>query len=193
MDSSPSVSPSEHSPSLLVDLELEDPFQELQNSPQPSEATNEEEKDEDDLDQMPELDKVENEQTEEDHPIPYKPQEPYVHPSTETYVSYQQSVVSTDQLMEMMIMMNDNIQNHFKEISDFLKSIDVKRIKRKRTDINRCKYINKNGKQCLGYCCKVSTTMCYAHHIKIRSGVSNFKKTPTIQYVRNKVVSSKNK
>jgi hypothetical protein len=45
-------------------------------------------------------------------------------------------------------------------------AMDFKKIKKNRTLVNRCTFVNRRGDSCRGYKCKVpGSTLCYAHHI----------------------------
>jgi len=70
-------------------------------------------------------------------------------------------------IMEELYIANSKIDRVLNELYINFKNLDVKKIKRNRTERNRCCFVNvKRKKPCSGYVCKKSSTLCYAHHVR---------------------------
>jgi len=78
-------------------------------------------------------------------------------------MSFKQNTLITDELYVLQHKMDKLLLY----VETQFKNLDAKKIKRNRTQKNRCQFINsRRGKPCMGYVCKKSRTLCYAHHIR---------------------------
>jgi len=82
-------------------------------------------------------------------------------------------------IMEELYIANSKIDRVLNELHINFKNLDVKKIKRNRTERNRCCFVNiKRRKPCSGYVCKKSLTLCYAHHVR----AMNPRKQPSFEH-----------
>jgi hypothetical protein len=67
---------------------------------------------------------------------------------------------------ELLSILENKIMARFDKMEKQIASFSLKQIKRKRTNENRCKAVNRKGEMCNGFCCKrKSTNLCYAHYV----------------------------
>lgn len=70
-------------------------------------------------------------------------------------------------IAERLYLINNKLDNLFSFIENQFKLLDAKKIKRNRTNINRCEFFHsKKRRECMGFICKASNSLCYSHHRK---------------------------
>jgi len=69
-------------------------------------------------------------------------------------------------LEEELFRLRHAVEKMNKQMNDHFKSLDYKKLKKNRTQKNRCTFVNRKNQNCRGYICKVpGSKFCYAHHI----------------------------
>lgn len=73
-------------------------------------------------------------------------------------------------LHEEIWLMQSRITNLEEDLQNRFSKIDMKKVKKNRTLVNRCRYTNRKKSFCKGYICKINgSSLCYAHHIMATS------------------------
>lgn len=83
----------------------------------------------------------------------------------------QNIMIDSEHVIEMLVLLTEKMDKYFEIVINLIHSIDIRKIKRKRTIRNRCRHMNRHGQQCKGYWCKQSKNLCYAHYIKMQSNI----------------------
>lgn len=69
-------------------------------------------------------------------------------------------------MRDELFLMNNQIELLKNDLHQRFSSIDLKKAKKNRTQINRCTFKNRKNGTCRGYICKINgSQLCYAHHI----------------------------
>lgn len=81
-------------------------------------------------------------------------------------------------LEEELWLLRNCVNDFHEEIATRFSKIDLKKIKKNRTLLNRCRFTNRKKHSCKGYICKISgSTLCYAHHIMATSDQNSLRRS----------------
>ena len=72
-----------------------------------------------------------------------------------------------NEIAERLYLISNKLDNMTAFIENQFKLLDAKKIKRNRASVNRCEFFQtKKRRECMGFICKASNSLCYSHHRK---------------------------